>query len=445
MWRRPVLFLEGCLRNNILSEFAKYSFLNVLGMLALSCYILADTFFISKGLGTNGLAALNLSIPIYSFIHGTGLMIGMGAGTRYSIRRNQRDFKFISNIFMNALYFALIFACLFVFAGVFLSGNIAEYMGADEEVYTMTRTYLKMILLFSPAFLFNNILLCFVRNDGHPGASMFAMTVGSFANVVLDYIFIFNFGLGIFGAVFATTLAPVISIIILFIYIMLKGADFRFEKCRFEAGLLRDIFLSGFPSFITELSSGIVIIVFNIIILAISGNIGVAAYGIIANLSLVIIAVYTGIAQGIQPILGNNFGRGNFKNVRSILKYALITVFAISAIIFILMIFNSYFIVEIFNSENNGILSEIAIRGLKLYFIACPFVGFNIIISVYFTCIDHPFPSHIISLMRGLLIIIPMAIILSDMFGMSGVWLAFPVTELIVMIIALLFILKRKI
>lgn len=170
-------------------DFVRYSSLNVLGMLGLSCYILADTFFVSKGLGTNGLAALNLAIPIYSFIHGTGLMIGMGAGTIFSIQRSRNNSKSINTIFTNAIYFAAFFALLFIAVGLFFSDLVVGYLGADESVYAMTRTYIQVILLFAPAFLLNNVLLCFVRNDGAPQFSMAAMIGGSLSNIVLDYVF----------------------------------------------------------------------------------------------------------------------------------------------------------------------------------------------------------------------------------------------------------------
>ena len=160
-------------------EFAKYTSLNVMGMIGLSCYILADTFFVSMGLGTNGLAALNLAIPVYSFIHGSGLMIGMGGGTKYAIRKSQQDHKAANRTFTNAVYLASLFAVLFVLAGLFLPGTIASLFGAEGDVLDMSKTYLQVILLFAPAFLMNNVLLCFVRNDGAPQLSMAAMIGGS--------------------------------------------------------------------------------------------------------------------------------------------------------------------------------------------------------------------------------------------------------------------------
>lgn len=413
-------------------DFAKYTSLNILGMLGLSCYILADTFFVSKGLGANGLTALNLAIPIYSFIHGSGLMLGMGGATKYSIFKSQQKTHTANRIFTNTVLLALCFAVVFFTLGLFFSGDISRLLGADESVFEISRTYLQVILLFAPVFILNNVLLCFVRNDGAPQLSMLAMLGGSFSNIILDYVFMFPLGMGIFGAALATGLAPVISISILSPFFFKKKNSFHFIKCRVSAKLATGIFSSGVPSLITEMSSGIVMIVFNAIILRLQGNVGVAAYGIIANISLVVLSIYTGIAQGVQPLLSSYHGKGKRIVVRKLLKYALITMVFVSVVINAVVFFAAPQIASIFNSEQNISLQNIAVMGLKIYFIACVFAGFNIVMSIYFTSTEYALPAHIISILRGFLIIIPMAFLLSSIGGMIGVWCVFPATELIV-------------
>lgn len=202
-------------QQNYFKEFAKYTSLNVLGMIGLSCYILADTFFVSKALGANGLAALNLAIPIYSFINGSGLMIGMGGATKYSIFKSQNNFKKANNIFTQAFFLVVTMAAIYFLIGILFSGPLAKLLGATKSVYDMSSVYLRVILVFAPMFMMNNLLLCYVRNDGAPQLSMMAMLGGSFSNIVLDYVFMFPLDMGIFGAAFATGLAPVISILIL--------------------------------------------------------------------------------------------------------------------------------------------------------------------------------------------------------------------------------------
>lgn len=403
-------------------------------MIGLSGYILADTFFIAKGLGANGLAALNLAIPIYSFIHGTGLMLGMGGATKYAIFWGQKEHQKSHQVFTNTLYLTVLLAAVFMLTGSLLSGKITALLGADGAVFSMTETYLRIILLFAPAFLLNEVLICFVRNDNNPKLSMLAMLTGSLSNILLDYVFIFPLHLGIRGAVLATGAAPVISICILSWHFIRRQNNFHWIKTKLSAALTGNILSLGLSSLINEAASGIVMIAFNILILGLQGNTGVAAYGVIANLFLVVISIYTGIAQGTQPIISRTYGNGDKSSLRQILKYAIITTEFLSACIYLFFFQMANPIVSIFNSGQDMQLQQIAVTGLKLYFTAIPFAGFNIVLTMYFAATDHALPAQLISLARGLFLILPAAVCLSRLIGMIGIWLAFPITESIVTI-----------
>ncbi|MDD2972800.1 MAG: MATE family efflux transporter [Lachnospiraceae bacterium] len=419
-----------------LKEFLQYTIMNIIGMIGLSCYILADTFFVSKGLGSEGLAALNIAIPVYSFIHGSGLMIGMGGATKYSILKGHNESEEVKKMFTNTLYLAGIMAAMFFLLGCFQAGNIAEILGADSNVHAMTETYLKILMLFAPVFLLNDILICFIRNDGNPKLSMSAMLVGSLANIILDYIFIFPMGMGIFGAVFATGLAPVISLIILSSHFFNKKNQFTCGKVKLHGAYIKNILGIGFPSFISEVASGIVIIIFNIIILKLRGNIGVAAYGVIANIALVAVAIHTGVAQGMQPLVSRAYGRGKIHIARTIYRYAIITVIIVSAFTYSLIFGMSENIVKAFNSEQNLQMQQIATIGLKLYFISIPFIGYNIVTAMFFSAVERPLSGQAIAILRGILLTIPIAVLLSYLFGLYGVWITVPVTEGIVAVAA---------
>ena len=430
---------RSCMRN-----FAHYTILSVLGTLGVSCYILADTFFVSKGLGTNGLTALNIAIPVYNFIHGTGLMLGMGGATRFSVCKSQEESEEVNRIYTNTIYLALFFSVWFVLSGLFFSNHLAILLGADESVLEMTGIYLRWLQLFAPAFILNDVLLCFVRNDGSPQLSMTAMLIGSFSNIVLDYIFIFPMKMGIFGAVFATGLSPVISIVMMLPHWGRKKNTFRFVKAGVRKEIVKQDISLGFPSLLAQLSSGIVMITFNTIILELAGNTGVAAYGVVANISLVIVAVYTGIAQGVQPLVSTFYGVGNNRQARTVLKYAVITMLSVSAVVYFLIFVLAQPITAVFNSENNAKLQQIAITGLKLYFLSVPFVGYNVILATFFTSVEKAVPAHILSILRGLVFIIPMAFFLADRWGMMGVWIAYPVTEAVAALLGFV-IYKQKI
>lgn len=424
-------------------EFARYTMLSVLGTLGVSCYILADTFFVSKGLGTNGLTALNLAIPVYNFIHGTGLMLGMGGATGFSVCKSQGREEKGNRIYMNTIYLAVLFSSLFVLAGFFLAEPLALLLGADADVLTMTVTYLRWLLLFSPAFIFNDVLLCFVRNDESPKLSMIAMLIGSIANILLDYIFIFPMHRGIFGAILATGLSPMISIGILLLHWLWKKNTMSLTKAGWSVNLVKQDLSLGFPSFLAQFSSGVVMILFNAIILRLEGNTGVAAYGVIANLSLVIVGVYTGIAQGIQPLVSRFYGKENRERIQTVLRYAVVTMLVVSAVVYLLIFVFAQPIASVFNSENNPALQKIAVTGLKLYFISSPFAGYNIILAIFFTSVEMPAPAHILSILRGFVLILPIAFVMSLLWGMTGMWLTYPITELLVSILGFVFYKKR--
>lgn len=413
-------------------EFSRHTFFAVLGTLGVSCYILADTFFIAKGLGAGGLTALNLAIPVYNFIHGTGLMLGMGGATRFSICKSQQKQDAVNEIYTNTLYLALLFSVIFVILGFCAPKSLALLLGADASVVNMTTTYLRWLLLFSPAFILNDVLLCFVRNDEGPQLSMTAMLIGSFCNIILDYIFIFPMGMGIFGAIFATGLSPIISIIMMTPHWKKKKNSFHFLKMKMRGDIVKSDISIGFPSLIAQVSSGIVMIAFNMIILGLEGNTGVAAYGIIANIALVVMAIYTGIAQGIQPLISGFHGKRDSRQMQAVLGYAVITMLLLSSIIYACVFIFAQPIVSVFNSENNARLQSIAITGLQLYFLSIPFAGYNIILATFFASVEKAIPAHILSVLRGLVLILPMAMLLSFLWGMTGVWLTYPVTEVLI-------------
>ena len=186
-----------------------------------------------------------------------------------------------------------------------------------------------------------------------------------------------------------------------------------------------------------QVSSGLVMIVFNIIILDLKGNTGIAAYGIIANLSLVVTAVYSGLAQGMQPLGSHFYGMGNKPQTRMVLRYAMVTMLVLSGMIYGLIGLFTQPIIGIFNSENNRQLQEIAAMGLRLYFVSSPFIGYNTVLAMFFTSVERAMPAHVLSLLRGFILIIPAAFGFSVLWGMTGVWKVYPLVEAVVMLFGL--------
>ncbi|WP_291650166.1 MATE family efflux transporter [Clostridium sp.] len=430
------------LSNNILKNFIKYVSFNVISMIGLSFYILADTFFIANGVGSIGLTALNLVLPLWSLISGIGLMIGIGAGISYSIKRGNNNEKGANRVFTHAIVIGLIVGIIITIIGLLFSYDIVRVLGADETIAPLAGDYLKTLLSFSTVFIINNIMTAFIRNDNEPNLAMIAMILGSLSNIVLDYIFIFPFKLGMFGAALATGTTPILSLFILSLHFIRKKNNFKFIKCKISLSYLKNIVSLGIPSFITEFSSGIIILLFNFTILSISNNTGVAAYGIIANLALIVISIFTGIAQGIQPIVSKNYGEGKIDNIKAIFKYGLITSVVLGVGCYLIGFNFSEEIVNLFNSEGDSALLSMAVEGVKIYFIAFTIMGLNIVTTSFFASINEAKESFIISIMRGLIVVIPLILLLPRLFGMIGVWITIPLAEVSTLLISIVLYLK---
>ena len=422
-------------REEIMRQFLKYTTLSILGTMGISCYILADTFFIAQGLGTEGLAALNLAIPVYNFIYGTALMLGMGGAIKFAILKSQGNQNQINTVYTNTIYLAVIFSAVFMLLGIFGSGTLARLLGAEGVVFEMTKTYLKWLLIFSPAFIINDIFLRFLRNDEAPQLSMIAMLIGSFSNIILDYIFIFPMGMGILGAVLATGASPVIGIILMSKHWRAKKNSFHLVKEKINLGIVKQNLSLGFPSLIGQVAAGITMIVFNFLILELEGNTGVAAYGVIANISIVIIGVFNGIAEGVQPLVADSYGSGNRKEIKSLHKYSMVMMAMIAIVIYVIIYIFADPITSIFNSEQNEKMQELAVIGLKLYFTSMLVAGYNIVITVFFTSTERVLPAQVLTLLRGIVLIVPLSFLMAKIWGMNGIWMTFPATELIVAVI----------
>lgn len=431
------------LNQGIYKTFFKYVSLNVLSMLGVSLYVLADTFFVANGVGADGLVALNLALPVFSLINGTGLLIGIGSATLFSIATGKGERGAGSRIFTQSFLLGAVLGVILTLCGIFLNQPIAMMLGANgDHIISMTSTYLKLLMVFSCAFILNNLLVAFVRNDGNPRLAMFGMLGSCLFNIVFDYIFVFPMQLGIFGAALATGVSPILSMVILSSHFFRKKNHFRLKKTRLNAKELISSVLTGIPSFITEFSSGIIIFLFNMVIMGIAGDIGVAAYGIVANLALVCIAIFTGVGQGIQPVVSVNYGAGRMGNVLRTYLLGAALAFVLGGLFYLAALFFPDQIASVFNSEGNGRLQALTRDGLSIYFFGFLFAGVNVVTTSFFASIARPKPSFLISALRGFGLIVPCLLLLPRAFGLSGVWMTGPAAELLTFICCVAFMLS---
>lgn len=418
--------------------FLKYISQNIAGMIGLSCYILVDTWFISLALGTNGLAALNMAITVFSVVTGVGQLLGVGGGTDFALRRAQN--KESGRSLPTALGLGGILALLFVLTGLFLSAPLTRLLGSDESTFALTETYVRMTLLFSPAYMLNAILQGFVRNDGSPGLAMLSMLVSSLSNIVLDYLFLFPMGLGMFGAVLATGLSACLATPVLLFHFMLKRCSLLPLRGLHPLRDALDQLSYGISALIGELASAVSLLTFNLLLMRMSGPVGVAAYGVIANSALVATAIFTGMGQGIQPLASQFFGLDNRAGTRTLLGYIRNTTLLLSMAIFAAVFLFASPIASAFNHEGSMQLHHMAQEGLRLYFAGYLFAGMNIAACAFLSAVNRAGRALAISLLRSCALLIPTAIAMSMALGTSGIWLSFVVTEAICCILSVIWI-----
>ena len=320
--------------------------------------------------------------------------------------------------------------------GLFFAKPIAAAFGAEGQVLMMTTRYLQILLILCPGLILSNTLVGFMRNDEKPKLAMISTVILSVLNVVFDYLFIFILDLGMSGAALATSLASISSLLFLLVCWSSKKTNLSWIKGSGSLKQAIEICETGVPALIGELSSAMVMVVFNLIILNLKGNVGVAAFGIVANLSFIVIAIFTGVSQGMQPLVSIYYGQNDKKPLQKLLKYSLLTVTGIAALTYGISFFFTGILTDVFNQEQDLILAALANQGVKLYFIGFLFVGINVISTTFLSVTGHVRMGLILSLLRGGILIVPIVVIFANFWGMIGVWLSYPVAELLIMIMA---------
>lgn len=415
-------------------QFFKYVFQNVAGMIGVSVYILADTFFISVCSGANGITVLNLALPIYGLIFAIGSMVGVGSATRFAIRKAQGK-KDIDFYFTQAVIWDCILSIPFMLLGIFAPEQVLRFMGADAVIMELGKSYVRIFMTAAPFFMVNYVFTAFTRNDNAPTTAM----IGSIAG---DYIFMFPMGLGLTGAALATVFSPVITSLVCSVHCLGKNSGVRF---RWKLPSVRQMFSCcglGVSAFVGEISSAVTTTIFNFLILGIAGNVGVAAYGVVVNLSLIAMAIFNGISQGVQPLTSKSYGHGNKDGVRTLLKLGIFVSLAVETVIVAVVWNFTDTLVDIFNSEGNESLLCLAHDGLRLYFLGYLFAGINILLVSYFAATARVKQAFVASVLRGALAIAVCAVVMAKLWGIYGVWLSFLVSEILTF--AVIFMMSRS-
>ncbi|MEG1613742.1 MAG: MATE family efflux transporter [Clostridia bacterium] len=422
---------------NLNQIFFKYVLSSVLAMMGMSLYIVVDTFFISRSVGTIGITAGNIVMPMFNMVFGCARLFEIGAGTFFAFYKAQGDIKKSRTYFTIASIALGILSIIIMIVGIFFSKEVAYLLGADDSTVTYVTDYLKPIMLFAPSFMFSSMLYSMVRNDNAPTLAMAAMVACTALNIILDYVFMFPLKMGMFGASLATCLASTAGCLVSAIHMFSKNNNIKLTRIKIDFRELISMCKLGFPTFILEICGGIVVFITNKVLRDIGGNIAVATYGILMAFCYLTVSIFQGIGQGVQPLFSENTAVGDFARVKKTIKLTIISTLMIGGIATLITQISPSMIIGFFNSENSESLSQIAPNAIRIYSIGLIFIGINIVTSNFYTASGKAKQAFVISLLRSLIFVVPALYILSAVIGLNGVWLAVPTAEILTAVISI--------
>ena len=415
-------------KRSIRSSYFKYLVPTIIGMVAHCCYCLADVFFVGLSEGADGLAALNVALPIFTAYSTFSIMLGVGAATTISISIGEKNSGRVNQLFtLSVAGVTLIGACFSVFGTIFI-GQVPYLLGATPLIAGSVSAYLWPINLFAFVYMLSSALSVIVRNDGNPKLVMIAGTAGNLTNILLDYVFVLIFKMGIFGAGLATIIGPFVTLSILSLHFILKQNHMWFCKKFFSLSLLWRMIKNGVGSGVLELSAGLIILMFNMALLRVSGENAVAVFAIISNIAYVGKGIFNGMAQAAQPVISYNYGAKRFRYVVQVNRYAMLTAGLFGVACYAVLALFPGPILSLFVGGDTVLLS-IGVPAVMLYFLSFPFTGLNTILMYYFQSTEKAVHTIVIAVLRGVVLIAAALAILPWLFGLNGVWLSLAAAE----------------
>jgi putative MATE family efflux protein len=402
------------------------------GVIINSLYNIVDRIFIGQGVGALALSGLSAVFPIMLIMMAFGMLIGMGAGVRISINLGKKDFNRAEKVLGNAFTLIIIMAVLLTVLGFLIKSPMLRMFGAGPETVDYANDYLNIILFGSlfnmMGFSLNNL----IRSEGNANIAMYSMLISAGLNLVLDPIFIFVLDMGVKGAAWATIISQFVLMIWVIRHFLSKRSVIKLKPSNFkpEKEIILYIITIGFAPFSMQMAASLVQVTFNMQLVKFGGDLAVGAMGIIISVTMLIIMSIIAINMAIQPIIGFNYGAGNFKRVKETLMLAMKYATFVSIGGFLLVELFPHSIIRLFNSQSEELLN-IGVKGLRIFLAALPIIGFQIIVSNYFQSIGKAGIAAFLSMLRQVIVLIPVLLILPGYLGLTGVWLASPVSDIV--------------
>ena len=426
------------LKDNIKTIYFRYLAAAFGSALITSVYSVVDMAMVGQYHGPDGTAALAVIAPVWNVIYSLGLLTGIGGSVLFSMRRGQRagENGAENEYFTVSVGFSAVLA-VFTWAAILLFEKpILTFFGADETLLPMAVTYLKPVLFVFPAFLLTQMLAAFLRNDNNPGLATAGVLAGGIFNMIGDYVFVFTFDLGIFGAGLATAIGSVLSLVVMLSHFVSKKNTLKLVKIESTMKKVREITVTGFSTFFIDVAMGILTILFNRQIMRYLGSDALAVYGPIINISTFVQCCAYSVGQAAQPIISTNYGARKGGRIREALRCSLYATAFFSIFWTALSLACPNLYIRIFMTPTARIL-EIAPRIIRSYAISFLLLPLNIYSTYYFQALLKPKAAFLVSVARGLVISGLLILILPVACGPDSIRFAMPVTELVTAIYAI--------
>lgn len=435
------MFTSELTTKSVNKVYLKYLIPTLLGMLSNSIYCIVDIYFVSAGSGSQGLAAMNICMPVFTILSCVGLLFGVGGATIMSISQGSGDMNTRNKAFSVSVFMMLIVGLLFTVFGLLFRREFSYLLGSDDQLLPLVLEYLTPVMCSALPFVLMYSLSVLLRADNNPKLAMAALMVGNISNIILDYVFVSVFHMGIFGASVATSIAPVLSLIAASFHFILRKNTVHFKLRSFDPKVIGRILSVGIGSGIMELSAGAIIFMFNSAILNLGGEVYLAAYAVITNIAYVFKGLLNGFAQAAQPLISTNFGSGIIKRCSKSLRVCLIYSSVFCIVCYGIITVVPGFIVSFFSNGDTN-MEAIASKGMIMYFSSLLFTGINTMLMYFFQSIEQGRKSLLLAVCKGFLFVTLGLWILTSLLGVEGVWYAVLFGEVLTFIIALPMVLR---
>lgn len=420
----------------------QYSLPAIIAMTASSLYNMVDAIFIGQGVGPLAISGLAVTFPFMNLATAFGTLVGVGASTIASMLLGQRNYTMARKVLGNVVVLNGIIGMLFTVISLIFIDPILYFFGASENTLPYAKQYMEIILLANVITHIYFGLNSLLRSSGHPKMAMAATILTVVLNAILDPLFIFVLNMGIRGAAIATVIAQCVSLVWLVILFSNKREVIHFGKGVFKLDkrIVKDSFIIGMAPFLMNFVSCFVVIFINMRLKEFGGDLAIGAYGIVNRIVFVFIMIVMGFTQGMQPIVGYNYGARNIPRVFKALKYTMVNATLVMTFGFLLCEIFPSAVVSLFTTDPT--LSEISVAGLRKIVLSFPLVASSMVIGHFFQSIGKPKRAIFLSLSRQLIFLIPCMWIVPGIIGIKGVWYSFPISDLLASITAFILILQ---